>query len=211
MPAFVFVSGFFGKSEHSHSFESIIKLIFLYFIFNSIMVFIYGCSSLLEPRYSYWYLIALIVWRLTAHHIAKFREINIILFAIALFIGFFPSIDNTFAVARIIGFYPFYMMGYNLSNEESLELINKKYWTRVLWGILFAIGTLIVSLFSYHYFHYTDNALQMGKYSGMMDDFGRIMIYVISFLAICSLRYLSLDNKIPLLTIFGENSLHSEP
>ena len=37
MPAFVFVSGYLGKSERSHSFEGIIKLIFLYFIFNSLM------------------------------------------------------------------------------------------------------------------------------------------------------------------------------
>ena len=29
MPAFVFISGYFGKSERSHSFESIIKLVFL--------------------------------------------------------------------------------------------------------------------------------------------------------------------------------------
>ena len=28
MPAFVFISGYFGKSERSHSFESIIRLIF---------------------------------------------------------------------------------------------------------------------------------------------------------------------------------------
>lgn len=37
MPAFVYVSGYFGKSERSHSFEAIIKLIFLFFIFNSAM------------------------------------------------------------------------------------------------------------------------------------------------------------------------------
>ena len=79
MPAFVFISGYFGKSERSHSFESIIKLVFLFFIFNSIMGFLYGFGSILHPMYSYWYLIALIVWRMTAHHIAKFKEINIIL------------------------------------------------------------------------------------------------------------------------------------
>ena len=60
MPAFVFVCGYFGKSEHSRSFEAIIKLIFLYFIFNSIMGFIYGFGSLLQPMYSYWFLLALI-------------------------------------------------------------------------------------------------------------------------------------------------------
>ena len=56
MPAFVFVSGYFGKSEHSHSFESIFRIIFLYFIFNSIVGFIYGMSSLLVPLYSFWFL-----------------------------------------------------------------------------------------------------------------------------------------------------------
>ena len=49
MPAFVFVSGYFGKSERSCRFESIIRLVFLYFIFNSIMGFIFGFDSLLQP------------------------------------------------------------------------------------------------------------------------------------------------------------------
>ena len=34
MPAFVFISGFFGKSERSRSFESILKLIILYLLYN---------------------------------------------------------------------------------------------------------------------------------------------------------------------------------
>jgi fucose 4-O-acetylase-like acetyltransferase len=136
MPAFVFISGYFGKSEKSHSLESIVKLIFLYFIFNSIVGFIYGFESLLVPMYSFWYLLALIVWRLTAHHIAKFKEINLILFAVALFAGFYPSIDNTFSAARIIGFYPYYMLGYQLSTQKSEELINKKYSKRAPLGLL---------------------------------------------------------------------------
>ena len=107
MPAFVFVSGYFGKSERSRSFKGIFKLVFLYFIFNSITVFIEGFQSLTEPIYSYWYLIALIIWRLTAHRIAKFRLTPVLLFVAALLIGFFPSVDNHFAIARTIGFFPF--------------------------------------------------------------------------------------------------------
>ena len=42
MPAFVFISGYFGKSEKSRGFQSILKLVLLYFIFNSAMGFIYG-------------------------------------------------------------------------------------------------------------------------------------------------------------------------
>ncbi|MDE5577741.1 MAG: CapA family protein [Oscillospiraceae bacterium] len=207
MPAFVFISGFFGRSEHSHSFESIIKLIFLYFICNSIMGFIYGFTSLLMPMYSYWYLIALIVWRLTAHRIAKFKEINFILFVIALFVGFYPSVDNTFAAARIICFYPYYMNGYLLDREKSEKLINKKYINRMAVGIASAIAVLLLSAEAYSYFSFTDSALQMEGYDEPIYSFGRIVLYGIAFLAIYALRCLSPDKKIPFLTMLGRNSL----
>ena len=207
MPAFVFISGFFGKSERSHSFESIIRLIFLYFVFNSIMWFIGGFSSLLVPAYSYWYLIALIVWRLTAHHIAGFREINLILFVTALFAGFYPSLDNTFAVARIIGFYPYYMIGYQLRREKSSALQNQPYAKRAAAGVLVLTGAAVLAFFAYSYFQYTDAALQMERYTHPIDAFGRIVLYITAFLAIYALRCLSPNRPLPLLTLFGRNSL----
>ncbi len=207
MPAFVFVSGFFGKSERSRSFESIIKLIFLYYIFNSIIGFIYGFESLLNPLYSYWYLIALIVWRVTAHYIAKFKEINLILFVVALFAGFYSSIDNTFAVARIIGFYPFYMSGYLLSKEKSREMIEKKYSKRVFTGLFIGILSFVFSFFIYEFFEYSDLDLQMGAYNSSTGSFGRIVIYIIAFSYIFAFRLISPNKRIPLITMFGENSL----
>ena len=172
MPAFVFISGYFGKSKKSHSLESIVKLIFLYFIFNSIVGFIYGFESLLVPMYSFWYLLALIVWRLTAHHIAKFKEINLILFAVALFAGFYPSIDNTFSAARIIGFYPYYMLGYQLSTQKSEELINKKYSKRAPLGLLLFALTSGAAVAARIFFEYKDGDLQMASYAGPKDAFG---------------------------------------
>ncbi len=207
MPAFVFVSGFFGKSPNSRSFTVIIKLIFLYFIFNSIMGFIYGFTSLLQPMYSYWYLIALIVWRLTAHHIAEFKEINLILFVTAVFIGFYPTVDNTFAAARIIGFYPYYMAGYKLTEEKNNALISKKYIKRASVGILTLLCAGMLAFVAYSYFGYTDGDFQMTGYSHAADSFGRIILYIIAFLGIYSIRCLAPQKNIPLLTSFGRNSL----
>lgn len=207
MPAFVFVCGYFGKSEHSRSFEAIIKLIFLYFIFNSLMGFIYGFSSLLQPMYSYWFLIALIAWRLTAHHIAKFREINLILFAVALFSGFFDSIDNTFAAARIIGFYPFYMSGYLLSEEKSRTLEGTKYYKRFMPGAAALSGAALIAFAANNFLSLSDSDMQMGAYSDPSGAFGRIVLYIIAFLAIYALRNISPCRKIPLITMFGRNSL----
>ena len=207
MPAFVFVSGYFGKSENSGSFKSSIKLLFLYFVFNSITGFIYGFNSLLEPLYSYWYLIALCVWRIITPKISKFKEIMLILFAVSVFAGFYSSIDNTFAISRIISFYPYYMAGYLLSKEKSDELEKKKYSKRFAFGLLFVLGAVVIGAVAYKIFEYSDSALLMFSYSHPKDAFGRIFLYIVAFLAIYALRYLSIDKKIPLLTSFGKNSL----
>ena len=207
MPVFVFVSGFFGKSEKSRSFVSIMKLLFMYFIFNSGMGLIYGFYSLLQPMYSYWYLIALAVWRITAHRIEKFPRIQLILIGIAIFAGFFPTIDNTFAAARIISFYPFYMAGYKLSAAKSSELETRSYKKRMIPGAVFAVTSFLLSIVGCVVFFYTDEALQMAGYEDPLDAFGRIVLFTTAFMYVKAFRYLSPDREIPLITSFGRNSL----
>lgn len=207
MPAFVFVSGYFGKSEKSRSFESIVKLAFLFFIFNSVTMFIDGRTTYLEPVYSYWYLLALIAWRLTAHHIAKFRIVNVLLFATALLIGFFPAVDNHFAIARIIGFYPFYMLGYMLSKEKSSKLVNKPYAKRSLIGICLFLLAAASATCSIMFFSFKDGAFEMKPYETAFDFVGRLVIFIIAVIAIFAIRYLVPDKKIPFITEFGRNSL----
>lgn len=207
MPAFVFVSGYFGKSENSRSFKSVAGLIFMYFIFNSAMGLAYGFDSLLEPVYSCWYLLALAVWRVTAPEIAKFREIQFVLFAVSLFAGFYDSIDNTLAIARIISFYPFYMAGYLLTEEKSRSLTDGKAAKRILTGIGALIGAAAIGFAAYSFFDYSASALLMESYELPMDAFGRIGLFVTAFLAIYALRAISPDKKLPFVTMIGRNSL----
>ena len=207
MPVFVFVSGYFGKSERSCSMMSIAKLAMLYFIFNSFMWFIYDTGSIIEPAYSYWYLLALIFWRLTARYIAKFKEIMLVLFGVSLFAGFFSSVDNTLAIARIIGFYPFYMAGYLLSEDKADTAVSEKYSRRFLKGAVFLAAAAVIAFFAENYFEYSDSSLQMFPYSTPLDAFGRIVLYIIAFLMIMFFRYVCVDKEIPLITMFGRNSL----
>ena len=207
MPAFVFVSGYFGKGEKACSFESLIKLLFLYFVFNSLVGFLYGFTSLLQPMYSYWYLIALFVWRLTAHYLARFQKILLILFAVALFSGFYPSIDNNFGASRILCFYPCYMMGYLLSREKSEALRKQAYRERAPFGAAALVIAAAFAVIAYQVFAYSDYALLMYPYDGQLDAFGRIFLYIIAFSAIYALRCLSPNRPLPLLTQIGRNSL----
>ena len=147
MPVFVFVSGFFGKSEHSRSFDGVKGFLFLYLIFNSCLWLYNGFTneftSILEPIYSYWYLMAIVVWRLVTPHIAKSDKTVAISAVIALCIGFCGDIDNKFALARTIGFYPYYLMGYLLSKESDKALRDRPYAKRAAAGTMFA-GDLIL-------------------------------------------------------------------
>ena len=207
MPAFVFVSGYFGKSERSAGAPAIIRLIFLYFIFNSATGLILGFDSLLEPLYSYWYLLALVVWRLSARHIAKFRGISIVLFVIAVFAGFFSTIDNTLAAARIIAFYPYYMLGYKLPFEKGDSIIGTKYGKRLIRGAAVLAGAGVLAYFLYGCFNYSDRMLLMYGYEKNFDALGRIALIVIACLAVYALVNICPNKKIPLLSMFGRNSL----
>lgn len=207
MPAFIFLSGYLGKSEKSSSFPSIIRLIFLYFVFNSIMGFIYGFSSLIVPLYSFWYLPALIVWRLTAKYIAKFKDILLILVFIAMMAGFFPTLDNTLSISRIICFYPFYMAGYLYSEEKMKSVIDMKPSDRFSKGLLFLAGGVLIGLFSRSYFGFTDGALMMDGYYTPIGAAGRLVLFGIAALLIMVLLYITPRRRLPLLSTLGKNSL----
>lgn len=207
MPAFVFVSGFFGKSERSRSFESILRLVFLYFVFNSLMGFWrgFGTQSLLTPLASYWYLPALIAWRVSAHRLAKVRHVLSILFAIAVFIGFLPGIDNTLAAARILAYYPFYMAGYLLPHEKADAIVEMHPFRRIATGIAAFAAAGFGMWAAERYLAVPE--LTCKPYGEAAEAIGRIAVFAISALATFALCLLSADRRIPLLTAFGRNSL----
>lgn len=207
MPAFVFVSGYFGKSENARSSKSIIKLIFMYVVFNSAVGYILGEHYFLTPADSFWYLLALITWRITADKVAKLKEVMLILLSISIFAGFFKSIDNTMALSRAIAFYPYYMAGYLLSKEKSEEFENRPYKKRFLMGLGISAGLILAGIIAYRIFEYSDSNLLMSAYSHPLDAFGRIVLYIIAFGAIYALRLFGLNRKIPLISSFGKNSI----
>ena len=206
MPAFIFISGYFGKSEKSGSFYSVSRLIFAYFIFNSIVGFMWGNPSLLTPLYSYWYLLALTAWRILTPKIAHFKNILPLMFAVSLFIGFFASVDNTLAASRIIAFYPVYLSGYFV-RSETVEKIRSKFSERLTVGLSALIGAGVLSFSLKKYMNISDNAYQMMAYSKNTDVFVRILLFAAAFLAVTAIIELFPDKKIPFLTMVGRNSI----
>ena len=207
MPVFIFISGFFGKSNNTDLKKYIIKYIYIYIIFNSLMFFAFDGKSLLEPMFSYWYLIALIVWRIITPYISKNKNSLIFFFFLGIIAGFYPSINNTFAVSRIICFYPYYLLGYMLSIDSSNKIINSNWFCKIRKAFLLLLITVPLGYICNFVFRYSFDSLMMFSYSIVFDCYGRMFLYVIGCLAIYIFTLLTIDKKIPFITLFGRNSL----
>lgn len=207
MPAFVFVSGYLGKSERSQSAQGLIKLAFLFFIFNGLMGIAFGISPVTEPKYSLWYLLALIAWRLTAKHLSQIKFIVPILIAFSVFAGVFSDIDNKFAFARIISFFPYYMAGYLFPAEKCAKFFGKITAKRAVCGTAaLAVGAVLIFILI-DALEVTQSDLLMDAYVTRNSFLIRCVLFVTAFVMIFAVGCLVPNIRFPLVTMFGRNSL----
>ena len=211
MPVFIFVSGYFGTKRTTAL--NIAKLVFAYFIFNSITGLLYGFSNVLVPVYSYWYILALILWRLTADKVEQMKHPVLVTLGIGLLIGFIPQIDNTLGFTRFLGFYPFYMAGYMYARKHTET--NAKEGTQTsqrrticqrdgLLGLLIGISVSFaaISIMSIEF-----GQLMMDAYTSPRELFIRVLMYVVGFGYVLAFVGLTTTRKVKFLTCVGRNSL----
>ncbi len=209
MPAFVFVSGYFSESEHSRSFFPMMNLFVAFILLNGFFmlreIFSVGnFPSAVEPYFSAWYLIALIVWRLTIPFLERIRNILPHLILISIVAGFWADINLEFAAVKIVVFFPYFMAGYLFSRETAAKLQSKKFFPL---GLILLVLTICAGVFSYETFNLTDRDLLPNSYANIDGLFGRISLLIVASLAIVTLLISSVEKNIPLLTKAGKNSL----
>ena len=186
MPAFVFTSGYFCKENIN--FSRIKKYLFFYIIGNTFLMwfsFLFKGNeiNLLVPYYSFWYLLALIVWRCSINSLKNINGILPISIIIALLVGFFLQIDNTLALSRIICFFPFFLLGVKAKDKVVFNLIIEKKNNLLIKIVIFIIAC-ILSLISVFFCKTSFNDLQMFPYIETFDVIRRIMIYITAFFII---------------------------
>ena len=208
MPAFVFTTGYLSRSRHSRSRESLFGLLSLYFLFNAVMCFVNpggAITQLVTPVYSFWYLLAVIVWRAAAEWLSKIPHILPLSIAVGLLSGFFGDVTNVLSVSRIIAFLPFFMAGYLLTPEVVSRALRAKPFRR-------AECTLLLCVCVFLSWFQVDHGAAIGEmmmepYNGSGGMLTRAVIFVIAALYILAFMFLLPDRKIPLLSRFGEGSL----
>lgn len=211
MPIFVFISGFFSKSDNSTSSQKLLRLLILYILANGffciIMGLIYGQLNLVTPFYMTWYILALIVWRLIIKHIGNIKGILFISIILAIVCGFYQDVTNKLAISRIICFFPFFLMGYKLSQEKIKKLRQIPTLYKILITLFSLLTVAMLSLTLLLQANINLDALTMAPYTNNSDAIIRILIMVFAVIMLLLHLLLSTNKKIPIITTFGKNSL----
>lgn len=203
MPAFIFVSGYFGSKKASPL--GIAKLVFAYIIFNGTMSLMFGYTNFLNPIHSYWYIIALIMWRLTADKVNKFKFAVPVTIIAGLLVGIVAKVDNTLALARFIAFYPFYIAGFKFASYEKKEEVMKE--LKSLKGVLSLLAGIVGTFVLMTRFRLNLNNTMMVAYSDLKGILIRFALYGVAACFIIALLGLAPTKKVPLITSIGRNSL----
>ena len=212
MPAFVFCSGYFSKSERSRSAEALTKLLLYYILFNTLMLlfthFYMGSSiKILTPYYSYWYILSLIIWRTLVSKVSNIKGIVLLSLAISLILGYNKEFTNLLSLRRTVAFFPFFVAGYLLDSQKvDRFLAKRKPWHMIL-SAIFVLALAAVSFWAVKYFELTSSATLMGRYTKASTIGHRTLIFLISAAAIISMFLIVPNRNIPLLSKIGKNSL----
>ena len=212
MPAFIFCSGYFSRSQRSRGKESLTQLLLYYLVFNTIMLVFskvyHGIAfKFVVPYYSYWYILALLAWRVIIGRVDKVKGLVPLAVLITLLMGFTDEFTLDLSIRRTIAFFPFFAAGY-LVNQEKLErfLANRKPWQMVL----YAIPVTAAAVLGYWFVNrlgITETATMMASYSSKMTIFHRMVLLAAAAAAIIGMLLVVPNRKIPLLSQFGKNSL----
>lgn len=212
MPAFIFCSGYFSKSEHSRSKESLVKLFVYYVFFNTLMLFFdyfYVGSSInmLSPYYSYWYILSLIAWRALVGKVGNIKGIVLLSVFISLLLGYSKEFTNLLSLRRTVAFFPFFLAGYQLDVQKVEQFLTKrKPWHMFLSGVL-VLAVAVVCFKIVDHSELTSSATLMGTYSKTSTLEHRLLIFSVSIAAIIGM-FLTVPNcRIPILGKIGKNSL----
>ena len=175
MPTFIFVSGMFSHMKDKEKYKKGILLLFETFaVFQLIRalppMIIEGdftlraiASVIGGPRYTLWYLMSLITWRLIVYFMPEkfLRDNPILIISACIFIsllgGFIP-VSAEFSLQRTMTYLPFFFMGYYAKNIEL-----KKYIAKI--PPLLAVAVLVCAfLVIFNYFNINLRFVLLGKF-----------------------------------------------
>lgn len=210
MPAFIFISGYLSAFV-SNPRKSGLKILIAYVFFNYLMMFFAAhylgkAPSLLTPYYSYWYLLALLVWRHITPQLAQYPAALPLSLAISLLAGYPQEIHNQFALSRILGFYPFFLAGFMTTKEQFAAFISKRNFLQRLAAVaLILLAFIVCAKLSVHELLLND--LIFFPYLTNEKFLVRVQIMLACLAIMAAMAVLMPRKKVRILSSWGRNSL----
>lgn len=223
MPLFLFITGLFQKRINSFKDISLQKILFYIFLiyFMKISMFCVGkhyqsfsSFELFSGTEGYWYLSVIIIYTLILSIISKLKFSYILIFSLimGLVVGYDNSINDFLYLSRAIVFFPFYLLGYNYSNNKKkiLEITSNKKLKVISIIIIIAFLCYCINNLDYIYRY---RALFTGRnpYSYIADlnctYKHRLLTYFISFIICFCIMCIIPNKKIKIITNLGKKTL----
>ena len=229
MPVFIFASGYFASTNTK---KTLSRLLPLYLIFQMVQIigkFLGDYMAdpetavfefqLFKPEWTLWYLMALILYSLITPILDtddKKKQIrNFILALVAgLLIGFTPYTDNFLAINRMVTFLPFFLLGYyGKKNQGVLAVFAgtcKHGKTRLLpYRIIGVVGAVVMTLLLINATGEMNAKWFFGTlaYGDVFTFWSKVFTYLISFIWLVLIIFLTPVKRIPFVDKIGQNTL----
>ena len=132
MPLFIMISGYFCNVSCSKSdmLRRCLEIFATFLVFQLIRLFLsrdFTMDTCLIPRYTLWYLLCLVFWRMFYYYTSKKFSIGgilVISVAISLLSGFIST--NLFSFQRACSFLPFFVLGGWLRLKNGFDAVDKR-------------------------------------------------------------------------------------
>ncbi|GAA0388549.1 hypothetical protein Acor_54010 [Acrocarpospora corrugata] len=193
MPLFVIISGYLSRSfwDSKAKVNKLVDTILVPYVVvefgYALLRFALGGKwtlTITDPAWLNWYLVALLLWRLTTPVWKRMRYPLVVAIAVYLFSGF-SQLEQDFSMDRFFGLMPFFVLGMVLKPEH-FEFL-KRTWVKILGAALLAVwaGLAIVLAprlkLAPFYFRFSYHDLNMTWWYGM----GFRLAFLAGVLALC--------------------------
>ena len=221
MPAFLFISGYFSKRS-SLRWEKMLRLLVPFVFLNVVLLLctrvvnVHGITirggvtvvDLCRVYLSAWYLLALLLYRLTIP-ILNLRRAGLVLVGLSLLGGmaiqYYGEMDR-FILYKIIPLYPFFALGYYFRETGNAQALLKRRNRCAVGLALFAMLLIAATVLAAIGQMSLSNALWEPK-ANMGSLVAKLMLYPLGLVGTFAVLLVVPSGKIPLLTAMGRNSL----
>ncbi len=171
MPLFIFISGYFSKSQNTLSYKKNVSAILLPYILFSILWSLqvsirnkHLSFDIFIPPFHLWYLLSLFTWRVLLPYVQTLKFPIIFTVMLSLIVGLSPSIGWEMSLSRTITLFPFFILGSKCSPTILHRIHTKKYFALVGFILLITLGYCVArfSLFNWSIFFWAQSYKEAG-------------------------------------------------